>query len=113
MKIAAKDLHAHIRRILTAVERGQEVVITVRGKARAKIVPMQEKKVVAARKGTALFGIWKDNPKSRDVEIYVDRLRNEYLSAADWETLCKTLSRPPKPNRKMKKGFRWYRTKTV
>jgi len=33
------------------------------------------------------------------------------LSTADWETFCKALDRPPKPNRALKEGFRWYRTK--
>lgn len=76
MKIAAKDLRSHIRQILEAVELGQEVVITVRGKPRAKIVPVREKKAVAAKRGTPLFGIWKDHPKSRDVEAYMVRLRS-------------------------------------
>jgi hypothetical protein len=74
---------------------------------------MRKKNAVTAHKGTPLFGIWKYHPKSHDVEAYVGRLRDESLSAADWETLCRALSQPPKPNRKMKKGFRWYRTKTV
>lgn len=76
MKATAMDLRVHTRKILEAVERGQEVVITVHGKARAKIVPMREKNAVTARKGTPLFGIWKDHPKSRNVEAYVDRLRS-------------------------------------
>ena len=35
------------------------------------------------------------------------------LSTADWEAFCKALDRPPKPNRALKEGFRWYRTKTA
>ena len=41
MKTTAKDLRLHTKRILEAVNRGQEVTITHRGKARAKIVPMR------------------------------------------------------------------------
>jgi uncharacterized protein (DUF1778 family) len=33
------------------------------------------------------------------------------LSTADWETFRKALDRPPKPNRALKEGFRWYRAK--
>jgi uncharacterized protein (DUF1778 family) len=35
------------------------------------------------------------------------------LSAADWETFCKALDKPPKPNRALKEGFRWYRAKAA
>jgi uncharacterized protein (DUF1778 family) len=35
------------------------------------------------------------------------------LSTADWETFCKALDRPPKPNRELKEGFLWYRTKAA
>lgn len=35
------------------------------------------------------------------------------LSTADWETFCKALDRPPKPNRALKQGFRWYRSKAA
>ncbi len=32
------------------------------------------------------------------------------LSTADWDALCKALDRPPRPNRALKEGFRWYRS---
>ncbi len=35
------------------------------------------------------------------------------LSTADWETFCKALDRPPKPNRELKQGFHWYRAITA
>mgnify|MGYP003472323823 CR=1 FL=1 len=35
------------------------------------------------------------------------------LSTADWDTFCKALERPTKPNRALKEGFRWYRTKAA
>jgi len=35
------------------------------------------------------------------------------LSTADWDTFCKALDRPAKPNRALKEGFRWYRTKAA
>ena len=37
----------------------------------------------------------------------------QVLSTADWETFCKALDRPPKPNRALKEGFRWYRAKAA
>lgn len=35
------------------------------------------------------------------------------LPTADWETFCKALDKPPKPNKALKEGFRWYRTKAA
>lgn len=35
------------------------------------------------------------------------------LSTADWETFCKALDRPPRPNKALKEGFRWYRAKAA
>lgn len=77
MKTTAKDLRTNTKRILDAVERGQEVVITVRGKPRARIVPFESRKRKKRIKGKdALFGIWKDNPEVRNVEAYIDSLRS-------------------------------------
>lgn len=78
MKTTAKDLRQHAKRILEAVDRGQEVTITHRGRPRAKIVPVRP-----ARKGRTktarelpLFGIWKDYAEAKDVNAYVDSLRS-------------------------------------
>lgn len=77
MKTTAKDLRTNAKRILEAVGRGQEVVITVRGRPRAKIVPFESGKRTKRIKGKdALFGIWKENPKVRNVEAYIDSLRS-------------------------------------
>ncbi|MGH8773245.1 MAG: type II toxin-antitoxin system Phd/YefM family antitoxin, partial [Burkholderiales bacterium] len=64
--------------ILEAVGRGEEVVVTHRGKARAKIVPAassETARTTGQKRKSALFGIWKDNKAVRDVNAYIDRLR--------------------------------------
>ena len=77
MNTTAKNLRIHTREILEAVERGQEVVITVRGKPRAKIVPVRGRRTAAkAKKTSPLFGIWKDHAETRNVLEYVNRLRS-------------------------------------
>ena len=49
----------------------------MRGKPRARIVPFESRKRTKRIKGKdALFGIWKDNPKVRNVEAYIDSLRS-------------------------------------
>ena len=72
MKATAKDLRFHSRELLDTVNRGEEVVITYRGKPCAKLVPYKEGKKI---KKDELFGIWKDNEDVQNVEEYVRNLR--------------------------------------
>jgi prevent-host-death family protein len=74
MHATAKDLRFHSKEILDTVSRGEEVVITYRGKPCAKIVPylaVEEREPVVAE----LFGIWKDNDAVQDVDGYVRDIR--------------------------------------
>lgn len=74
MKATAKDLRFHSGELLDTVKRGEEVIITYRGKATAKLVPLEDRKVGEGKKNN-LFGIWKDNDSVRDVNGYVRDLR--------------------------------------
>jgi prevent-host-death family protein len=73
MKATAKDLRFHSKELLDTVNRGEEVVITFRGKPRAKLIPYTEKKKEITK--NELFGIWKDNDVIQDVDEYVRDLR--------------------------------------
>jgi prevent-host-death family protein len=73
MKATAKDLRFHSKELIDSVSRGEEVVITFRGKPCAKLVPYQE---IKKQKGkNELFGIWKDNDITQNVDEYVRNLR--------------------------------------
>jgi prevent-host-death family protein len=74
MKATAKDLRFHSKELIDSVSRGEEVVITFRGKPCAKLVPYQEIKKQTGK--NELFGIWKDNDIAQDVDEYVRNLRN-------------------------------------
>ena len=79
MQATAKDLRFHSAELLNTVKRGEEVVITYRGKPCAKLVPLEEE-------GTSvttgeLFGIWKDDVKTENVENYVRNLRKGWFDA--------------------------------
>jgi len=76
MKATAKDLRFHSRELLDTVSRGEEVVITFRGKPCAKLVPFHDTKKT---KGDELFGIWKNNDTVKDVEEYVRNVRKGRL----------------------------------
>ena len=73
VKATAKDLRFHSRELIETVKRGEEVVITFRGKPCAKLVPFENEKGKASRHPA--FGIWKDHDPSSDVGEYVRNLR--------------------------------------
>ena len=73
MKTPAKDLRFRSKYLIDAVNRGEEVVITFRGKPCAKLVPCQEQREKTGK--NELFGMWKDNDAIRNVDEYVRNLR--------------------------------------
>lgn len=73
MKATAKDLRFHSKELIDTVNRGEEVVITFRGKPCAKLVPYHEQTKKQER--NELFGIWQDNDKAENVPEYVRGLR--------------------------------------
>ncbi|MGA8180972.1 MAG: type II toxin-antitoxin system prevent-host-death family antitoxin [Desulfobacterales bacterium] len=73
MKATAKDLRFNSKELLDTVNRGEEVVITFRGKPCAKLIPyVGENKQNTTNE---LFGIWKDNDLVQNVDEYVRGLR--------------------------------------
>lgn len=76
MKATAKDLRFHSRELLDVVSRGEEVVITYRGRPCAKLVPLEpseDEKDNAAE--DELFGLWQDHDGIDDVDAHVRTLR--------------------------------------
>jgi prevent-host-death family protein len=74
MHATAKELRFNSKNLLDVVSRGEEVIITYRGKPCAKLIPLKEtdKKVL---KADPLFGIWIDHQDVKNVEKYVRKLR--------------------------------------
>ncbi|MCK4841323.1 MAG: type II toxin-antitoxin system prevent-host-death family antitoxin [Methylococcales bacterium] len=73
MKATAKDLRFHSKELIETVNRGEEVVITFRGKPCAKLVPFEERKSKELK--NELFGMWKDHDLTENVDEYVRNLR--------------------------------------
>lgn len=73
MKATAKDLRFNSKELIDSVNRGEEVVITFRGKPCARLVPYQEIKRQTEK--NELFGIWQDNDMVKNVDEYVRSLR--------------------------------------
>jgi len=73
MKATAKDLRFQSKMLLDSVIRGEDVIITFRGKPCAKLVAYQEQKRKSGK--NELFGIWRDKDAIRNVDEYVRDLR--------------------------------------
>ncbi|MCH7722190.1 MAG: type II toxin-antitoxin system prevent-host-death family antitoxin [Bacteroidetes bacterium] len=76
MYSTAKELRFHTKELLESVSRGEEVIITFRGKPFAKLVPIKESKK-NLQNTKELFGIWKDRSDLKDVPSYVRKIRKE------------------------------------
>ncbi|NQV40747.1 MAG: type II toxin-antitoxin system prevent-host-death family antitoxin [Candidatus Marinimicrobia bacterium] len=79
MKATAKDLRFHSKELLDTARRGEEVLITYRGKPYAKLVPVTGELDLAKNIGNELFGIWSDNPDVKDVEGFIDKARESRI----------------------------------
>jgi len=77
MKATAKDLRFNSKGLLDTVNRGEEVVITFRGKPCAKLIPYEGEN--GQNTTNELFGIWKDNNMVQNVDEYVRGLRKGRL----------------------------------
>jgi prevent-host-death family protein len=75
MQATAKDLRFHSKELLDTVSRGEEVVITYRGKPCAKLVPIRKELKKDGREERSLFGIWKDHDSVKDVDGHVRSMR--------------------------------------
>jgi prevent-host-death family protein len=78
MEISAKELRGKPGQIISQAARGIEVVITMRGKKMAKLVPYKK----SSKKGHSendfddeIFGLWKDRNDFKSVDAYVRTVR--------------------------------------
>ncbi|PID41841.1 MAG: type II toxin-antitoxin system prevent-host-death family antitoxin [Gammaproteobacteria bacterium] len=73
MEATAEDLRFHSKKLIESVNRGEEVIITYKGKPCAKLVPYEENE--ESTQEHELFGMWKDKKETEDVNDYLNSLR--------------------------------------
>ena len=74
MRATTKDLRLHTAEILAATDRGEQVIITYRGKGRALLTRWcEETGHTGSRDRNPAFGLWRD--RNEDVDRQVRRLR--------------------------------------
>jgi prevent-host-death family protein len=75
MEITTKQLRIQSGRVISQVNNGQEITITYRGKACAKIIPINKQNINLEETDNELFGMWKDREDMGDVEQRVRNMR--------------------------------------
>lgn len=75
MEVTTKELRIQPGKIIGRVVDGQEVTVTFRGKALAKIVPIKKAAKKMSKDEPALFGLWKDRADIENVDEYVREMR--------------------------------------
>lgn len=75
MEVTTKELRIQPGKIIDRVAGGQEVTVTFRGKALAKIVPIKKATKKMDKDEIALFGLWKDRTDIENVDDYVRDMR--------------------------------------
>lgn len=76
METTAKSLRGRVGEILACVDRGQSVIITYRGKPRAKLIGMDDPGETASDGGDYPgFGMWEDHEEMRDVGAWLRGIR--------------------------------------
>jgi prevent-host-death family protein len=79
MIITAKELRGKPGQIIEQAARGTDIVITIRGKKLAKLIPYKSKVIDKARKEQedSIFGLWSDRSDMKSVELYVRSKRKK------------------------------------
>jgi len=64
MTVTAKDLRFNVSMLFDVLSKGEDVLITYRGKAKAKLIPFDAPNIEP--KNDDMFGMWADREESVD-----------------------------------------------
>lgn len=75
--MTTKELRSHARMLLDAVQRGETVTITYRGRPSARVVRIEDTESTerATAADSELFGLWADRDDLGEVAAHVRALR--------------------------------------
>ena len=71
MTVTAKDLRFNISMLFDVLSKGEDILITYRGKAKAKLIAYNQSS--SDTKTDIIFGMWKD--REEDVDTMVRNMR--------------------------------------
>lgn len=74
MEISAKELRGSPAKIIEKAARGIEIIITLRGRKMAKLIPYGADAIPDTIEDE-IFGLWRNNKQSESVDDYVRSIR--------------------------------------
>ena len=80
MNATVLDMRRNPKKILEAIARNETVTLSYRGKAVARIEPIERNRKCSAGEHPA-FGMWADRPEMADPSAYVRELRKGRFDA--------------------------------
>jgi prevent-host-death family protein len=75
MNVSTKELRIQPGRIIDQVVNGEEITVTFRGKALAKIIPISEVDSDLADQEDSIFGMWNSHDQKENVDAMVREMR--------------------------------------
>jgi prevent-host-death family protein len=75
MYVSTKELRLQPGRIIDQVVNGEEIVVTFRGKALARIVPVRSEKPESEDADEGIFGMWSSHDQEDSVDEMVRKIR--------------------------------------
>jgi prevent-host-death family protein len=78
MYLTATELRLHAKKLFESIARGEEIIITFRGKPFAKVMPVNELNH-KLEESNPFYGIWKDRSDLENVDAYVRNIRRRRL----------------------------------
>ena len=75
MEITAKELRSKPGQIIKQAARGTEVIITLRGKRTARLIPYDHGTKEIGEQQDEIFGLWEDRKDLASVEEHVRSIR--------------------------------------
>jgi prevent-host-death family protein len=75
MEITTKELRIQPGKIIDQVSNGQEITVTFRGKALARIVPIKKTLDSSENETISIFGMWKRHSDEESIDNYIRNLR--------------------------------------
>jgi prevent-host-death family protein len=75
MEVSTKELRIQPGKIIDQVVNGEEITVTFRGKALAKIVPFKKRIQAVTKDEISIFGLWKDHDQIASVDDYIRDIR--------------------------------------
>jgi antitoxin (DNA-binding transcriptional repressor) of toxin-antitoxin stability system len=84
MEASIVDLRYRMKEVLQALDLGEPVTVLYRGKPRAQLVPIKQRRKRGKLTDHPAFGMWKDRKDMADVAAYVRKLREPRFNFDDF-----------------------------